>query len=51
MHHLRGLIYAQRGKFQDAAAEYREYLELAPNSVAHDTISEQLEEWQTLGVL
>jgi len=51
MHHLRGLIYAQRGKFQDAAAEYKEYLELAPDSVARETISHQLEEWQTLGVL
>lgn len=51
MHHLRGLIYAQRGKFEDAAAEYKEYLELAPDSVARDTISEQLAEWQTLGVL
>lgn len=51
MHHLRGLIYAQRGKFQDAAAEYKEYLELAPDSVSRDTISEQLAEWKTLGVI
>lgn len=51
MHHLRGLIYAQRGKFQDAAAEYQEYLELAPDSVARGTISAQLDEWKTLGVI
>ena len=50
-HHMLGLIYAQRGKFQDAAAEYKEYLELAPNSVARDTIEQQLEEWETLGVI
>jgi predicted negative regulator of RcsB-dependent stress response len=51
LHHMRGLIYAQRGNFEGAAAEYKEYLELAPNSVARDTIKQQLEEWQTLGVL
>lgn len=51
MHHMLGLIHAAHGEFADAAAEYKEYLELAPNSVARDTISEQLEEWQTLGVL
>jgi tetratricopeptide (TPR) repeat protein len=51
MHHMLGLIYAQRGKFQDAAAEYKEYLELAPNSVARDTISGQLKEWAALGVI
>ena len=51
LHHMLGLIYAQRGKFQDAAAEYKEYLELAPNSVARDTIEQQLEEWETLGVI
>jgi tetratricopeptide (TPR) repeat protein len=51
MHHLRGLIYAQRGKFADAAAEFKQYLELAPNSRAHDTIKEQLDAWETLGAI
>ncbi len=51
LHHMRGLIHQQRGEFADAAAEYKEYLELAPNSVARDTIREQLDEWETLGVI
>ncbi|MDA0207534.1 MAG: tetratricopeptide repeat protein [Acidobacteria bacterium] len=51
MHHLRGLIYAQRGEFEDAAAEYKQYLELAPDSVAGDTIKQQLDQWETRGAI
>ena len=50
-HHIRGLIHARRGEFDEAASEYRRYLEIAPESVAGDRIRRELNEWQELGVI
>ena len=50
-HHIRALIHARRGEYDEAASEYRRYLEIAPESVAGDRIRRELHEWQELGVI
>ncbi len=50
-HHVMGLIYAKRGQFGEAAAAYKRYLELAPNTQAAEAIKKQLNEWEQLGVI
>lgn len=50
-HQIMGLIYIRRGQLGEAAAAYKRYLELDPNSQAAEGIEKQLAEWKSLGVL
>lgn len=50
-HQMLGMIHAQRGAFEMAATEFRNYLQMAPNAPSGDDIRRQLNEWQALGVI
>lgn len=50
-HHIRGLIHARQGRFEEAASEYRRYLEIDSGSAASDRIKREMHDWQELGVL
>lgn len=50
-HHILGLIFAKRGQFGEAAAEYQRYLDLAPDSEVSTAIKRQIFEWKELGVI
>lgn len=49
-HHIRGLIYAQRGDFTKAAVELRLFLRAAPDAPAAEAVKKRLVQWQELGV-
>lgn len=48
---LRGAALANTGKYQAAADDFRKFLELEPNATAAGKIQDQLEEWESLGVV
>lgn len=50
-HHIRGLIYSERGDFTRAAAELRLFLKAAPDAPAAEAVKKRLERWQALGVV
>ncbi len=50
-HQMLGMIAAQRGQFEEAAKEYRQYLKLAPEADSSESIRKQLNEWEVLGVI
>ncbi len=50
-HQMLGMIAGQRGQFENAAKEYRRYLELAPEAGSAEGIRKQLHEWEELGVI
>ena len=46
-----GNILAQKGDAKAAAAEFRKYVELEPNSPAAEAVKKQLAEWESGGLL
>lgn len=50
-HQMMGLIYSQQGAFNEAAKEYRTYLQAAPGAASSEQIKKQLNEWEVLGVI
>ncbi len=50
-HQMMGIIYTEKGSFPQAAASFRQYLELAPAAPSSDQIRKQLNEWEALGVI
>jgi len=50
-HQMLGMIHARRGMFEQAATEFRTYLQLAPNASSGEQIRSQLNEWEALGVI
>ena len=50
-HQILGAIWAKQGRFQEAAGEYRRYLELSPEASSAEGIRRQLAEWEELGVV
>ena len=50
-HQMLGMIASQRGQFEEAAKEYRQYLALAPDASSAEGIRKQLREWEVLGVI
>ncbi len=50
-HQMMGLIYSQQGAFDQAAREYRTYLQASPDARSAEQIKKQLNEWEVLGVI
>jgi Tfp pilus assembly protein PilF len=50
-HQMMGLIYSKQGAFNEAAKEYRTYLQVAPDAASAEQIKKQLNEWEVLGVI
>lgn len=50
-HQMMGIIYTEKGSFPQAAASFRQYLQLAPAAPSSDQIRKQLHEWEVLGVI
>lgn len=50
-HQMMGVIYTEKGSFPQAAASFRQYLELAPAAPSSERIRKQLHEWEALGVI
>ena len=50
-HQMMGMIYSRQGAFNEAAKEYRSYLQAAPESASAEQIKKQLNEWEVLGVI
>jgi tetratricopeptide (TPR) repeat protein len=50
-HLFLGLIYARRGQLAKAAADYKLYLEFAPEAPDAAAVRTQLNEWERLGVI
>jgi tetratricopeptide (TPR) repeat protein len=50
-HQMMGLIYSKQGAFNEAAKEYRTYLQAAPDAASAEQIKKQLNEWEALGVI
>lgn len=50
-HLFLGLIYARRGELAKAAADYRLYLQFAPDAPDAEAVKKQLSEWEQLGAL
>jgi tetratricopeptide (TPR) repeat protein len=50
-HFLLGNVLAQQGQLPDAASHFRQYLELEPNSRAAVVVRQQLEQWQSSGLI
>ncbi|MCC7497766.1 MAG: tetratricopeptide repeat protein [Bryobacterales bacterium] len=50
-HFILGNVLAQRGDIKAAAAEFRKYVELEPNSAAAQATKKQLAEWEAAGAL
>ena len=50
-HFLLGSVLAQKGQLKDAAAQYQRYLELESNSRAAVVVRQQLEQWQSSGLI
>ena len=49
--HVRGVLFAERGEFPEAAEQFRLFLEAAPNAAPAEDVRRQLEEWKALGVI
>ena len=50
-HQILGLIYARRGRLDEAAEAYQRYLETAPSAEVAESIRKQIDEWQGNGGL
>ena len=50
-HYILGWIMAQKGDFLTAAAEYRRFLEIAPNSQTGERVEAQLARWTADGLI
>lgn len=50
-HQMMGHILSQRGAFDAAAREFRQYLTLNPNASSGPAIKKRLMEWEVLGVI
>jgi regulator of sirC expression with transglutaminase-like and TPR domain len=50
-HQMMGMIYSQQGAFNEAAKEYRSYLQKSPDAASAEQIKKQLNEWEALGVI
>lgn len=50
-HHIKGLIYAQRGQYAEAAAELERFLEAAPEGPTAEAIRAQIADWKAKGVV
>lgn len=50
-HQMIGMIQQNRGEFEEAATEYRRYLEEQPNAPSAAELKKQLMEWEVLGVI
>lgn len=50
-HHIRGLIYSERGDFAQAAVELRLFLKAAPTAPAAEAVKKRLMQWEALGVV
>jgi Flp pilus assembly protein TadD len=50
-HQILGMIHAQKGNFNGAAAEYRTYLAAQPTGPGAEEAKRRLNEWEALGVI
>jgi tetratricopeptide (TPR) repeat protein len=50
-HLFLGLIYARRGQFAKAAADYQLYLQFVPDAPDAEAVKKQLNEWEQLSAL
>jgi tetratricopeptide (TPR) repeat protein len=50
-HHLLGMIFVKRGQFEQAAAAFRGYMAVEPDSQLASKLKRQVYEWEQLGVV
>lgn len=50
-HHIKGLIYSQRGQHAEAVMELEQFLEVAPEGPTADAIRAQIADWKAKGLV
>jgi Tfp pilus assembly protein PilF len=50
-HHIKGLIYSQRGQYAEAVTELEQFLEITPDGPTAETIRRQIAGWKATGVV
>jgi len=50
-HHIKGLIYSQRGQYAEAVTELEQFLKAAPEGPTADAIRAQIADWKAKGLV
>ena len=50
-HYILGWIQSQKGNFEDAAAEYRQFMEIEPTAAIGQELQEQIDQWESMGLI
>ena len=50
-HHIKGLIYSQRGQYAEAVTELERFLEIVPDGPTAEAIRGQIADWRANGVV
>ena len=50
-HHIKGLIYSQRGQYAEAVTELERFLEVAPDGPTAEAIRGQIADWKAKGLV
>ena len=50
-HYILGSIQSERGNFESAATEYRQFMEIQPTSPIRKALQEQIDQWKASGLI